>query len=155
MQDERSAHAPIQVDDGPSTSSKLSESPAITDGGSSPFVIRAEQVVKRILRVKPPTAREVATAHGLFNVSILISATRCLLTYIVGPFVIPALGALAVPGVGIAFSLIAVGFDVRALRRFWQINYRHRWGMTALYLALIVFMFALLGIDVSHLITHA
>jgi hypothetical protein len=115
------------------------------------FGVDPERVVRRILRVEKMAPRDPSSVHRAFNVSVVLSGLRCLLSYVVAPFVVPALGVFSVPSVGIGLSCLAVVFDVRALRRFWLVNYRHRWGMTLLYTMLIGLVLGLLVIDVHHL----
>jgi hypothetical protein len=91
--------------------------------------------MRRLLRlpVGPPTAT-AESARRVFEVSIWISATRCLLTYIVLPFVFPLIGVStsATPAVGVPVSLIAIGADVMSIRRFWRADHKYRWHYTAL-----------------------
>jgi len=91
--------------------------------------------MRRLLRLPagPPTAT-AESARRVFEVSIWISATRCLLTYIVLPFVFPLIGVStsATPAVGVPVSLIAIGADVMSIRRFWRADHKYRWHYTAL-----------------------
>jgi hypothetical protein len=94
-------------------------------------------------------------ARRAFSTSILISATRCLLTYIVLPFVAPALGIAADvgPGLGIAIGLVAIGSNVLTIRRFHRADHRWRWGYTAIALAVIGMLSVLMVQDVATLVT--
>jgi hypothetical protein len=85
---------------------------------------------------------------------MVISGTRCLLSYIVLPFLAPALGAATgvEPYFGIPISIIALVFDVRGMRRFWIADHRYRWPMTVIYLAVMGLVTALLVSDIHHLI---
>jgi hypothetical protein len=104
----------------------------------------------RLLRLPPgpPTATE-RSARRVFEVSIYISAARCLLTYIVLPFIFPIIGVStrATPAIGIPVSLIAIAADVTSIRRFWRADHRYRWHYTALAGAIICAMTVLLVID--------
>ena len=64
--------------------------------------------------------------------SLLISMVRCLLTYIVLPFVAPLLGVgLGVaPLIGIPVGLVAIVANVASVRRFWRADHRYRWHYT-------------------------
>lgn len=115
----------------------------------------AELFVRRVLRA-PVDRRPSATedqAHRVFSVSILLSAARCLLSYIVLPIVTPLLGAATRVGpvVGIPIAVVALYFDVKGIRRFWLANHRWRWYMTALYLGVIALVLGLLVVDVVQL----
>lgn len=114
---------------------------------------RAEILVCRALRVPPgpPQATDEA-ANRLFSASILLSALRCLFTYIFVPVLVPVLG-LSVgdsPAIGIPLSLVALFFDVRAMRRFWLADHAWKWRMTAVYTILMVMVGSLFIIDIVH-----
>jgi hypothetical protein len=115
----------------------------------------ADLVVRRVLRVPDvrPTARANEAAQRLFSASILISATRCLLGYVIFPIVAPALGAVGgfTPIIGIPLGLVALVFDVRGIRRFFVADHRWRWPITGLYLAVMVLVVILLVRDVAHI----
>jgi hypothetical protein len=89
----------------------------------------------------------------MFSFSIVLSALRCLLSYVVFPIATPALGlATGVgPVIGIPIAVLALFFDVVGIRRFWVNNHRWRWGMTVLYAAVMVLVSALLVGDIVHL----
>jgi hypothetical protein len=88
----------------------------------------------------------------MFNVSIALSGLRCLLGYVVLPIVTPALGAAARVGpfIGIPIAVVALVFDVAAVRRFWVANHRWRWGISAIYVVVMSMVLALLIGDVVH-----
>lgn len=115
---------------------------------------RAERIVRRCLFVGEARPRSSADAQRLFSLAMVISGTRCLLSYIVLPFLAPALGAATgvEPYFGIPISIIALIFDVRGMRRFWIADHRYRWPMTAIYLAVMGLVTALLVSDVHHLV---
>jgi hypothetical protein len=115
----------------------------------------ADVVVRRLLRVpdERPPAKATEAAHRLFSTSILISATRCLLGYVILPIATPALGAAAgvAPVIGIPLGIVALVFDVRGIRRFFVADHRWRWQITGLYLAVMVLVVILLVRDLIHL----
>ncbi len=115
---------------------------------------RAERVVRRCLFVGEARPRSTADAQRLFSVAMVISGLRCLLSYIVLPFLAPALGAATgiEPYFGIPISIVALVFDVRGMRRFWIADHRYRWPMTAIYLAVMGLVTALLVSDIHHLV---
>ncbi|HMK62440.1 MAG TPA: hypothetical protein VK386_02380 [Acidimicrobiales bacterium] len=118
---------------------------------------RAEPVVRRLLVVPDPELRPgrqaEEAAHRLFNLSMALSGLRCLLGYVVLPIVTPALGAAARVGpmVGIPIAVVALCFDVMAVRRFWTANHRWRWGISLVYLVVMSLVAALLVGDIVHL----
>jgi hypothetical protein len=111
--------------------------------------------MRRLLRLPdgPPTATE-RSARKVFEVSVYISAARCLLTYIVLPFIFPIIGVSmsATPAIGLPISLIAIVADVASIRRFWRADHKYRWHYTALAGAIIVAMTVLIVGDVLELL---
>lgn len=103
----------------------------------------------------PRPTRPATDGHRLFSAAILLSATRCLLGYVVLPLAAPLAGATATlaPVIGIPVAGAALVFDVRAIRRFWLARHRWRWPMTALYVALMGMVVVLLAGDVSRLVS--
>lgn len=129
--------------------------------GAPGFLSRWEPLVCRVLFVSPGTSgglwrssrRDDAVTHRLFNVSMSLSAIRCLLSYVLFPIVLPAVGGAArvPPGVGLPIALLALVFDVLALRRFWASRHHWRWPVTAVYVAVIGLVLALLVGDLTQL----
>lgn len=110
--------------------------------------------MRRLLRVPDGPARAGEDeAHRLFSASILLSALRCLLGYVLFPIVLPAVGAAAAvgPWIGLPVGAVALVFDVRGIRRFWLADHRLRWWITALYLVVMVLVGTLVVRDVIHL----
>ena len=116
---------------------------------------RADVFMRRLLRVDgaAPTGR--AAAERVFSTSILISATRCLLTYIVLPFLAPILGVAAGVGpvLGIVIGVVAIIFNVMSMRRFWRADHRWRCAYTIIATVIICLLLVLLVRDVSELLT--
>ncbi len=94
-----------------------------------------------------------AQAERLFSTSIVLSASRCLATYVVLPVIsLVVQGAASVgPDVGVPLGLLALVFDVVGIRRFWLADHRWRWPVTAVYLMVMALVVAFLVIDVSAL----
>ena len=115
---------------------------------------RAERIVRRCLFVGEARPRSGQDAQRLFSLAMVISGLRCLLSYVVLPFLAPALGAATgvEPYFGIPISIIALVFDVRGMRRFWIADHRYRWPMTAIYLAVMGLVTALLIGDIHRLV---
>jgi hypothetical protein len=92
-------------------------------------------------------------AHRLFSISMVLSGLRCILSYVLLPFILPAIGAAAGVGplVGIPVGVIALVFDVKGLRRFWLANHRWRWPVSFIYIAVMGLVMALIAIDAAHL----
>ena len=112
--------------------------------------------MRRLLRLPldAPKASE-ASARSLVERSLLISMVRCLLTYIVLPFVAPLLGiGLGVaPVIGILVGTVAIVANVASIRRFWRADHRYRWHYTALASLIIAMLVWLIVADVVELLT--
>jgi hypothetical protein len=120
----------------------------------------ADQFVCRLLRLpveKPPArnrAARDAEVHKAFSASILVSAVRCLLTYLVLPFAAPLLGVAkgVGPWIGIPLGVVAIAFNVKSIRRFWAADHRLRWAYTAVGTTVIALLLVLLAGDVAELV---
>jgi hypothetical protein len=86
----------------------------------------ADRFMRALLRVDRVEHATAADARKAMQTSVLVSAVRCLLTYIVLPFVLPFLGLAA--GVGPAI---------------WRVDHRARWGYTAFGTAMMLFLVAM------------
>lgn len=93
----------------------------------------ADRAMRRLLGITGRDLRSGKGAHKAFRISVLISALRCVITYVAIPVLIPILslaGWVAAP-VGIALCVIAAINGVVSVRRFWRADHRHRWTYTA------------------------
>ncbi len=94
------------------------------------------------------------SARKVLEVSIWISATRCLLTYVILPFVFPIIGISANDhAIGLPVSVIAVMADVMSIRRFWRADHKYRWHYTALAGTIIACMLVFIAGDLISLLS--
>ncbi len=113
-------------------------------------------VVRRVLRIRErPAGASAASAYTAFQRSMLISAIRCTLTYVVFPFVVPAVGfATGVgPVLGIVIGVVAMTCDVFTIRRFFAVDHKWRWHFSAIALSVIGLLSVLLVQDIVHLLS--
>lgn len=114
----------------------------------------ADALMRKILCV--PTCQPVAErdVQRLFGTSILLSALRCLLTYVVLPFLGPVLGLAGGvgPAIGLPLAVVALVFDVLGVRRFWVANHRSRWSATFVYAGVMALVVALMVLDIVELV---
>jgi hypothetical protein len=94
-------------------------------------------------------------AARLFSLSIVISGTRCLLTYIVFPWVLPVLGIAGGVGpvVGVIVGVVAIAFNVLSIRRWRASGHAWRVPLMTLNSIVIVFLLVLVALDVSELVS--
>jgi hypothetical protein len=102
----------------------------------------------------PDSAPTVDPAARVFSRSILISAIRCTLTYVVFPWILPIVGLApgTGPWIGVIISPIAIGCNVASIRRFWAADHRWKWPITMLNSGVIVLLVILFVVDLGELI---
>ncbi len=100
------------------------------------YTTRPDQLMASLLRVNhqqtsttSSDAPKQAATQNVFWASAAFSGVRCILQYVVLPFIFPLVGFAANVSeyLFIAISVIAVASMVMSLRRFWRVNYRYRW----------------------------
>ncbi len=112
--------------------------PAESADGAAPAVAEpverpaADRFMRRLLRLPEGTTSTAAEARSAFQKSLVFTTCRCLLMYIVFPFVLPAVGiARGVgPVIGIAIGVLAMVSIVYSIRRFWKADHSKRWHYT-------------------------
>ena len=112
---------------------------------------KADLWVWKVLRIKEkPEGVSEAAANKAFQTSMLISATRCTLTYVIFPIVIPLLGILkgVEAPLGIAIGTFAIVCDTFTIRRFFAADHKYRWYFSAIALSIIGLLFVLLAEDI-------
>ncbi len=117
----------------------------------------ADLVVRKVLRIKErPAGVSSASAYATFQRSMLISATRCTLTYVVFPFVFPALGfATGVgPVIGVVIGTLALVCDTFTIRRFFAVDHKWRWHFSAIAFSIMCLLTVLLVQDLSHIVSN-
>lgn len=107
--------------------------------------------MRRLLRLPEGGRRASAVeAQNAFSRSVLISAIRCLLTYVILPLLGP-LGGLSGgvgPVLGLALGAVSMVAIVAATRRFFAADHRWRWRYTAIGGAIVVLLAVQAIIDV-------
>lgn len=138
--------------------------PAIALDPSSPGVATADRVdrsvgdrrMRKLLRL-PEDAPKVSIidANNAFSKSIAISATRCLISYVLLPVLAPIIDLSGVTGpiVGIVLSLVSMVAIFFACRRFFAADHKWRWSYSMIAGGIFVLLLVQLGVDVYHLAT--
>lgn len=116
----------------------------------------ADRFMLRLLRLPlspEPSVAGQGKAQSAFQTSIVISGLRCLLTYIVLPFIAPFVGmaaSLNAP-LGILVALVAMVSIIASMRRFFGSQHRRRWAYATLGGLMFGFLIVTLIIDINSL----
>lgn len=94
------------------------------------------------------------SAERTFSTSILISAIRCTLTYVVLPWVAPAIGLASGVGpvLGLIIGVVAIAFNLLSIRRFVLSDHKWKRPLVALNSGIIVLLSILVVIDLRDLL---
>lgn len=94
---------------------------------------------------------DLASAERAFSKSILVSAVRCTLTYVLIPFVFPIIGfgAGVGPWIGIPVGVAAIVANAVSIRRFHRADHRWKWPMSAINTVIIGLLTVLVAIDLG------
>jgi hypothetical protein len=113
----------------------------------------ADVAMRRLLRLPATPEAEKPDANKAFSTSVAVSAVRCLLTYIVLPFVAPAIGLASGvgPTIGLVIGTVAVVANIVTIRRFWRADHRRRWAFTAVSASVIALLLVLFVQDLARL----
>jgi hypothetical protein len=131
-------------------------SQAVTTPAAEPVALSdADLRVRRFLRIPDPVVTgSITGAQNAFSRSILISAVRCLLTYVAIPLLGPVLGwsGRVGPWLGLTLGLVSMTAIVLAVRRLFAANHRWRWGYLGFGGAVFVLLIVQATIDISTLV---
>lgn len=121
---------------------------------------KTEHLMYRLLLLDPPAPERESTldnasrAERAFGFSLMFSAVRCILQYVILPFVLPVIGITleaAIPVV-LAINVVALVSIVYSVRRFWQVNYKYKWQYLPVAGAAFVVLSAFIVLDVVTLL---
>lgn len=114
-----------------------------------------ERFMRALLRVRPAKNPALAgSAHRAFRASLIISAVRCLITYVAVPILVPLIsfaGVVAAP-IGIVLCVYAVVNGIVSVRRFWSADYRGKWMYTWFMLVVFIILGFALFSDISRMV---
>ena len=117
---------------------------------------KADLFMRKLLRVKERPAHVTnAQVYAGFQKSMLISATRCTLTYVVFPLLLPLLALSPRVGgvIGIVVGSVALVSDGYTVRRFFVADHKYRWYFTAVAGAVMCLLIWLLVEDIATLVS--
>ena len=117
----------------------VSEAEALVDPVALP---PADVFMRRLLRLPEGRTSTAAEARSAFQKSLAFTTCRCLLMYIILPFVLPAVGiAQSVgPYIAIPVGIVAMVSIVYSIRRFWRADHSKRWHYTVFGTVIIGFL---------------
>ncbi|MEM1332123.1 MAG: hypothetical protein AAGG08_01585 [Actinomycetota bacterium] len=115
----------------------------------------ADQFMRRLLRLPEGRTSTAAEARSAFQKSLAYTTCRCLLMYIVFPFVLPAVGIAQNVGplIAIPVGIVAIVSIVYSIRRFWRADHSKRWHYTVFGVVIIGFLVYLTIADSIDLVT--
>lgn len=95
------------------------------------------------------------SAARMFSTSVLISGIRCVLAYVVFPWILPIFGLTRWlgPWIGITISVVAIGFNIASIRRFWRADHQWKWAISAINVSVIGLLSVLLVMDLSKVLS--
>jgi len=130
----------------------IASQPPVTDDGPDSAARRtpADLVMRRVLRLPlDAPAGTAAGARKAFQTSIMVAAVRCVLMYLVFPFVLPAVGFASGVGpvVGLVVNTAAMVCIVLSMRRFFRADHPKRWWYAGLGGAVLVLLAYLAVVD--------
>ncbi len=112
--------------------------------------------MRRLLGVTgDPVPGAILGAQRSLGRSLVVSAVRCTLTYLVIPVLAPVLGlagVLAVP-VSLVLTVVAMAMAITGLRRFWMADHRARWQYTIFIVIVLGFLVTAFVFDVVRLLS--
>lgn len=93
-------------------------------------------------------------AEGALRFSLVISAIRCTITYVVLPIVAPLVGWASGVGplVGLPIAAVALVANVVSIRRYHAHNHRWKWPVSALNAGIFVLVTVLVVFDLRELL---
>ncbi|MEZ5239614.1 MAG: hypothetical protein R2716_11955 [Microthrixaceae bacterium] len=86
------------------------------------------------------------SAARMFSTSVVISGIRCVLAYVVFPWILPLFGLTdwLGPWIGVAISVVAIGFNLASIRRFWRADHPWKWPISCINVSVIGLLSVLL-----------
>ena len=130
--------------------------PAAAAAHPAPVRSDADRFMRRLLRLPVDGPKASANeARKAFQTSLMVATVRCLLMYIVFPFVLPAIGVASGvgPWIGLPISLAAIVAITMSIRRFWRADHSKRWHYTVFGSVVICFLVVLVVRDVLDIVS--
>lgn len=118
---------------------------------------RLDSVISRVLFVTPQVSEPTKNddrAERAFSFALLFSGVRCIIMYAILPFVLPIIGIAGTFSLylDIAINMVAICAIIYSLRRFWLVDYKHKWSYLPVALVALVVLIAFIVLDVAQLL---
>jgi hypothetical protein len=128
---------------------------SVAPASVEPSPSSADRFMRRLLRLPEGRTSTASEARSAFQTSLFISTCRCLLMYIVFPFVLPAVGVArgVGPYIGLTIGVLAMVSIVYSIRRFWRADHSKRWHYTVFGAAIICLLVYLAVKDLSSILS--
>ena len=137
--------------DQPPIDTATTPDPAATIPVAVPTSSSADRFMRRVLRLPEGQTATADQARSAFQKSLFISTCRCLLMYIVFPFVLPGIARGVGPYIGLTIGVLAMVSIVYSIRRFWRADHSKRWHYTIFGAVIICFLIDLAVKDISNI----
>ena len=101
-----------------------------------------------------PTEQKVTqNAERTFSLSLLFSGVRCILQYVLLPFILPIVGIAGDFSVVISLVIntMALAGIIYSLRTFFKVNYRHKWRYVPIATVAIILLVAFIILDIAEM----
>lgn len=127
--------------------------PEVSPGGQRQERTGADRTVRCVLGLDPDGPKQsVLGARRAFGLGIWISGIRCVITYLLIPFLSPVLGLTGIgPEIGLVASAVSFVALVFGVRRFFAADHRYRWRYLMLASAVSVLLIVEAVRDISAL----
>lgn len=125
-------------------------------------VSQADGMMARLLLVQPipefTGGSDAVGGRGAENAltfSLLFSGARCVLQYVLLPFLLPVVGIATEATVPILLAIngLAMASIYFSLRRFWTILYAHRWRYLVVAVTALILLVAFTIYDIAQLVS--
>jgi hypothetical protein len=116
---------------------------------------KADRVMRQVLRLPADGPKATAAeAQKAFQTSVAVAAVRCIIMYILLPFVLPAIGIAAGvgPWIGLPIAVAAIVAVTMSIRRFWRADHSKRWHYTVIGTVVIGFMIYEIAKDLGEIL---
>lgn len=156
MTDTTSAPVATPVDEAGTAVSALGPDGAVaratspSSAPSAPSRSATDRLARRVLLLRDAEPRALVDLQG----SLVLSAVRCIISYVLIPVALPLVawtGVVATP-VALVLAVVAIGMATRSLRRVWQADWTHRWAYTAFIVVVVGLLAVSIVVDVNTLL---